>query len=57
MEKKKVYNILKEKGSLTKKQGKMQRNIVNCFKDLKEELSKIKTYQYNTTHDIRYLFN
>ena len=27
------------------------------FKDLKEELSKIKTYQYNTTHDIRYLFN
>ena len=27
------------------------------FKNLKEDLSKIKTYQYNTTHDIRYLFN
>ena len=27
------------------------------FKNLKEELSKIKTYQYNTTHNIRYLFN
>ena len=27
------------------------------FKDLKEELSKIKTNWYNTTHDIKYLFN
>ena len=27
------------------------------FKNLKKELSKIKTYQYNTIHDIRYLFN
>ena len=27
------------------------------FKDLREELSKIKTYQYNTIHDMRYLFN
>ena len=27
------------------------------FKDLNENLSKIKAYQYNTTHDIRYLFN
>ena len=55
--KEKVYNILKEKDSLTKKEEKIQRNIVKNFKDLKEELSKIKTYQYNTMHDIRYLFN
>ena len=55
--KEKFYNILKEKGSLTKKEEKIQRNIVKYFKDLKEELSKIKTYQYNTIHDIRYLFN
>ena len=27
------------------------------FKKKKKDLSKIKTYQYNTTHDIRYLFN
>ena len=27
------------------------------FKKKKKDLSKIKTYQYNTTYDIRYLFN
>ena len=27
------------------------------FKKLKDDLCKIKTYQYNTTHDIEYLFN
>ena len=27
------------------------------FKKVKEDLSKIKTYQCNTTHDIRYSFN
>ena len=46
--KEKVYNISKEKDSLTKKEEKIQRNIVKYFKDLKEEFSKIKTYQCNT---------
>ena len=55
--KEKVYNILKEKGNLTNKEEKIQRNIMKYFKDLKEELSKIKTYRYNTTHDIKHLFN
>ena len=27
------------------------------FKKLKEDLSKIKTYQCNSTHDMDYLFN
>ena len=35
----------------------MLKNINEYFKKLKEDLSKIKTYQYNTTYDIRYLFN
>ena len=35
----------------------MLKNIKEYFKKLKEDLSKIKTYQYNTTHDIIYLFN
>ena len=55
--KKLVYIILKEKYSLTKKEEKVLKNIVKYLKKLKEDLSKIKTYQYNTTHDIRYLFN
>ena len=52
-----IYNNLKEKDSLTKEEEKELKNIVKYFKNLKEDLSKIKTYQYNTTHDIRYLFN
>ena len=52
-----AYNNLKEKDSLTKEEEKELKNIVKYFKDLKEDLSKIKTYQYNTTHDTRYLFN
>ena len=52
-----AYNNLKKKDSLTKEEEKELKNIVKYFKDLKEELSKIKTYQYNTIHDIRYLFN
>ena len=43
--KKLVYNILKEKGSLTKKEEKTLKNIVKYFKMLKEDLSKIKIYQ------------
>ena len=60
-EKGKIFDILKERileeRSLTKNEETIQRNIVKYFKDLKEESWKIKTYQYNTTHDIRYLFN
>ena len=52
-----AYNNLKEKYRLTKEEEKELKNIVKYFKDLKENLSKIKTYQYNTTHDTRYLFN
>ena len=53
-----VYNILKEKDSLTKKEKeKVLKYIVKYFKKVKEDLSKIKTYQGNTTHDIRYSFN
>ena len=35
----------------------MLKNIVKYLKKLKEDLSKIKTYQYNITRDIDYLFN
>ena len=52
-----VYNHLREKDSLTKKEEKVLKNIVKYFKKLKEDLSKIKTYQYNITRDIDYLFN
>ena len=45
-----VCNILKEK-------EKVLNNIVKYFKKVKEDLSKIKAYQCNTTHDIRYSFN
>ena len=55
-----VYKYLKEieqKDSLTKKQKKVLENIGKYFKKLKEDLNKIKTYQYNITRNIDYLFN
>ena len=55
-----VYNHLKEieqKDSLTTKEKRMLRNIKNYFKKLKEDLNKIKIYQYNITRDIGNLFN
>ena len=33
----------------------MLKNIIKYFKKLKEDLNKIKKYQYNITSDIRYL--
>ena len=35
----------------------MVKNIIKYFKKLKEDLNKIKKYQYNIVSDIRYLFN
>ena len=35
----------------------MLKNIEKYFKKLKEDLNKIKIYQYNITRDIGYLFN
>ena len=35
----------------------MLKNIEKCFKMLKEDLNKIKIYQYNITRDIGHLFN
>ena len=35
----------------------MLKNITKYFKKLKEDLNKIKKYQYNITSNIRYLFN
>ena len=35
----------------------MLKNIGEYFKKLKEDLNKIKTYQYNITRNIDYLFN
>ena len=35
----------------------MLKNIIKYFKKLKEDLNKIKKYQYNITRDVRYLFN
>ena len=55
-----VCNNLKEieqKNSLMTKEKRVLKNIVNYFKKLKEDLNKIKKYQYNITSDIRYLFN
>ena len=45
-----VYNHLSER------EERVLKNIVKYFKKLKEDLSKIKTYQH-ITHDIDYLFN
>ena len=58
--KEQVYNNLKEikqKDSLTTKEKRVLKNITKYFKKLKEDLNKIKTYQYNITHNIGYLFN
>ena len=55
-----VYNHLKEieqKDSLTTKEKRVLKNIEKYFKKLKEDLNKIKIYQYNITRDIGYLFN
>ena len=59
-EKETGYKYLKEidqKDSLTRKQKKKLKNIGEYFKKLKEDLNKIKTYQYNITRDIDRLFN
>ena len=58
--KERVYNYLKEieqKHGLTMKEKRILKNIEKYFKKLKEDLNKIKIYQYNITHDIRNLFN
>ena len=55
-----VYNHLKEieqKDGLTTKEKRVLKNIERYFKKLKEDLNKIKIYQYNITRDIGYLFN
>ena len=55
-----VYNHLKEieqKDSLTTKEKRVLKNIEKYFKKLKEDLNKIKIYQYNITRDIGHLFN
>ena len=58
--KERVYNYLKEikqKDGLTTKEKRILKNIEKYFKKLKEDLKKIKIYQYNITHDIGHLFN
>ena len=58
--KERVYNYLKEieqKDGLTTKEKRMLKNIEKYFKKLKEDLNKIKIYQYNITRDIGHLFN
>ena len=58
--KERAYNYLKEieqKDSLTTKEKRVLKNIIKYFKKLKEDLNKIKKYQYNIISDIRYLFN
>ena len=55
-----LYNHLKEieqKESLTRKKKRVLKNIEKYFKKLKEELKKIKIYQYSITRDIHHLFN
>ena len=55
-----VYNHLKEieqKDGLTTKEKRVLKNIEKYFKKLKEDLNKIKIYQYNITRDIGHLFN
>ena len=46
--KERVYNHLKEIE---------QKDIIKYFKKLKEDLNKIKKFQYNITRDLHYLFN
>ena len=46
-----------EKESLITKEKRVVKNIIKYFKKLKENLNKIKKYQYNIVIDIRYLFN
>ena len=54
--KEQVYNYLK-KDSLTTREKRVLKNIERYFKKLKEDLNKIKIYQYNITRDIGHLFN
>ena len=59
-EKEWVYNHLKEieqKDGLTTKEKRVLKNIEKYFKKLKEDLNKIKIYQYNITRDMGHLFN
>ena len=48
---------IEQNDSLTTKEKRVLKNITKYFKKLKEELNKIKKYQYNITSDMRYLFN
>ena len=55
-----VYNHLKEieqKDGLTTEEKRVLKNIEKYFKKLKEDLNKIKIYQYIITRDVGYLFN
>ena len=55
-----VYNFLKEKeqgGSLTNEEGKVLKNIDKYLKNFKENLEKLRKYQYNITYRLDYLFN
>ena len=55
--KRKPYIIIKKKDNLTTREKRVLKNIDRYFKKLKKDLNKIKTYQYNVTHDIDHLFN
>ena len=52
-----LYNYLKGKDSLKTKEKSVLKNIERYFKKLKKDLNKIKIYKYNSTHDIRNVFN
>ena len=55
-----VYNFLKEKeqnGSLTNSEKKVWKKIDKYLKNFKEDLEKLKKFQYNITYGLDYLFN
>ena len=55
--KERVYKYLKGKDSLTTKEKGVLKNVERYFKKLKQNLNKIKIYQYNTASEISHLFN
>ena len=52
-----VYNLLKEKDSLTNKQKIVLKNISRYLKKLNNDLKKLHNYQDNITYGLNYLFN
>ena len=52
-----IYNILKEKYSLTNKEKNVLKNIGKYLKKLNNDLRKLNKYHNNVMYGLDYLFN